>query len=365
MYVSYMLVAYLPFLYFSRELLTFIDMSTFIAKGYYDIAWKAVLGDLFDCIQMYLMEFCYSQRIESIFAPLTWINLVISVGLILLLDLRYGYSLDGWIIGRTTFYMLNSIAFFVVYITQTHKDSRGFCSLTTAMKNIREFVGDGITYSIGNMMEWISFETGIFFTGLTRDTNQIAALGSLMNLSYIMTDIGSGFLIIGRTRVNYLLGAGLTKASKKMAALALMSCIVPAIFLGLSLFFAKDYIALLYASNDLLEKENLVSLYSIYNFFTIIELSLYLLTALMRTANQVLFSSLAYLFIGVGGTTAICLYLYLTEQLNCKPIIMGMYATLASASIVCLVKLFTLNWNEIDIENADCSKLDSPADELK
>ena len=140
MYVFYMLVVYVPFLLFSRQLLISVGMTLFIADGYYDIAWKALLGDFFVCIQMFLMEFCYSQMIESIFAPLTWINLIVSVGLTLALDLNYGYSFDGWIIGRMAFYMLNSIAFFVIYMTQTHKESRGFCSLTAAMKNFNEFV---------------------------------------------------------------------------------------------------------------------------------------------------------------------------------------------------------------------------------
>ena len=365
MYIFFMLLLYLPFLLFSRQLLTAASMTKFIADGYYDIAWKALLGDFFDCIQIYLVEFCYSQRIESIFAPLTWINLIVSGGLTLVLDLKYGYGFDGWIIGRTVFYMLNSIAFFVIYMTQTHKDSRGFCSLTTVKKKFREFVFEGITYWIGNVTEFMSWESSTFFVGLTHNTTQMASFGSLMNIPYIICDIGAGFLIIGRTRVNYLLGAGLTKASKKMAALAFLSCLVPAIIFGLLLLFIKDDIALLYASNDLHEKAYLVRLIEIYSFFTIIELSYYLLVALMRTANQVLFSTLAFLFIGVGGNIVICTYLYQTNRLKCTAILLSMYFSLSSAFLVCLVRLFTLDWHTIKIESADCSKIVTPDNELK
>ena len=365
MYIIFMLLVYLPFLIFSRQLLTAASMTQFIADGYYDIAWKALLGDFFVCIQMFLMEFCYSQMIESIFAALTWINLIASGGLILVLDFKYGYSFDGWIIGRMAFYMLNSIAFFMIYMTQTHKDSRGFCSLTAAMKKFSEFLLEGTSYWIGNLAEFMSWESSTFFVGLTRDTTQMAAFGSLMNILTIICDIGAGFLTIGRTRVNYLLGAGLIKASKKMAALAFLSCVAPAIIFGLLLFFSKNHIALLYSSNDLIEKGYLVRLIEIYSFFIIIELSYYLLIALMRTANQVLFSSLAYLFIGVGGNTVICTYLYHTNRLNCAAIGLSMYFSLSSAYLVCLVRMFTLDWHKIKIESADCSKIVTPDNELK
>ena len=365
MYVIYLLLVYMPFMAFSRQLLTASGMTQFVADGYYDIAWKALLGDFFVCIQMFLMEFCYSQMIESIFAALTWINLIASGGLILVLDFKYGYSFDGWIIGKTAFYMLNSIAFFVIYMTQTHKDSRGFCSLTAAMKSFNEFVFEGITYWIGNVTEWMSWESSTFFVGLTRDTTQMAALVSLMNIPYIMCDIGSGFLTIGRTRVNYLLGAGLTKASKKMAALAFLSCLVPAIIFGLLLLFTKDDIALLYASNDLLEKAYLVRLIEIYSFFTIIDISYFLFVALMRGANQVLFSTLAFLFIGVGGNSSICTYLYLTNKLSSAAILLSMYSALSLALFLCVVRLFTLDWQKIKIETAECPETVLPVNELK
>ena len=353
MYIFYMLIAYLPYLFFSRQVLRLLGISTFIASGYYDIAWKALLGDFFDCVQLFLMQFCCSQRIESIFSLLTWINLATSVCLILVLDLIYGLSLDGWIIGRTAFYFMNAAAFFFIYMTQTDKDSRGFCSIPVAMKNFNLFLIDGLTYWLGNMMEFISWETGVIFSTRTHDTTQIAAFGSMMNVSYIMCDTSMGFLNISRTRVNYLLGSTLPKAAKKMGVLSLVSCLVPGTVFSILLYCFKDNVSMIYASNHLEEKMYLIKLFSIYAFFMSIDIIVSLLTALMRTANLVIFSSVVFLVVAVGGNTAICSYLYQTDRLTVIAILLSMYATLASACVICTIKLFSIDWSHIELVAAD------------
>ena len=239
MFVVYLVVVYLPFIAFSDQILRIVGLSEDISNGYYDIAWKALLGDFFDCWQIYLMQFCNSQQIESVFAPLTWINLIISVPVVIYLDRSYGLSFDAWIAGRLMFYFLCTVTFLVIYLKQTNKRSLGFCHFHEAFKGFLSFVQGSLSLWIGNVLELISWESGTYFNGLSNNASEIAAFVSMMNVVYLMFDIGSGFLISSRTRVNYLLGANMRKSTKTLLILALLNCFVTCVGLGLVLYFVK------------------------------------------------------------------------------------------------------------------------------
>ena len=346
-YLLYFTFIYYPFTMLSENILVAINITEDIASDFKQIAVKCLANDFFDVIQQFIMEYCYSQNIESIFSPIGWTNFAVSIVISLVLGLTYDYGFDGWIIGRTIYYILNIIAFLFVYYTKTNKRSRGLVPLSVAMDGFGDFVGGCFSFYLGNVFEWIGWEIGIYFNALSHDNTQIAAFGAATSVVSFTYHYGLGFLVVGRTRINYLLGAGHYKSAKKIAAMIIFAGFIAATITGVLLFIFKAQIAQIYSSNNKDSLDYLVKLLTLYCVFLQVDVNYGSIITVMRSTNHVIFCAVAcfvccFIFNGTG-----CIVMLKTIDIKCTHIFMSMYVSMAIALVICLLKGFSYDWANV------------------
>ena len=362
LYCTYLFCLYIPFVLFSRSILQAVNLTEDIASGYYAIAVKNLPSDVLYAAQTFLMEYCYAQKIEGIFLVMNWLSMAVSAALALVLSAYLDEGFDGWIIGRTLFYTLNTVTFLVVYFTKTHPQSRGFCTLREAMKGYRDFIKDALIFWIGNVFEWSGWEISGYFNALSHDNDQISAFSSVMNVVYIAIDIGLGFLVVGRTRVNLLLGAGLTTSAKKVGFMVLLAGLCTAFLMGLVIYLAKELIADMYASHNARERDFLLHLLLLYRFFITCDMSFVSIVTMMRSTNNTILCTATCISLCIVGNFTACWYMRTYLDTDCTHIFTSMYTAGLTAMTICGARLLFMDWSKVALIASKDSLLGPPPD---
>lgn len=349
LFLIHFVVIYYPFTMFCEEILVAMNITDDIANGFKQIAIKCLVNDFFDVVQQFIMEYCYAQNIESIFSPIGWTNFGISMVISLVLAFTLDMGFDGWIIGRTIYYLMNIVAFLVVYYTKTNKKSRGLCSISEAMKGFPEFVKGALGFYVGSVFEWVGFEVGTYFVALFHDNNQIAAFASAVSIVNFIYHFGLGFLVIGRTRINYLLGAGFHRAAKKIAAIVIAAGIISGLLVGLLVFLIRVPVAKLYASSNDETYNYFKRLLVLYAMYLSTDVNYGCIVTVMRSTNHVAFCAMVLFtccFILNGG---MCMYMRAYWVIDCTDVFVSVYTMVVAALVTCTIKGFTYDWSKVKL----------------
>ena len=262
------------------------------------------------------------------------------------------------------FFSLNSITFLAVYYTKTHPATRGFASIKEASKGLGAFARDGLTFWISNVFEWSGWEICGYYNALSHDNNQISAFSSMMNIVYIVIDIGFGFLVVGRTRVNYLLGAGYSTAAKKVGLVSLVAVGCTSLITGTIIYLLRNPIANMYASNSEETLGYLVKMLALYRFFLAADMGYTSIATLMRSTNNVVFSTSVCIAFCIVGNFSVCWYMRKYLDIDCIDIFISMYACISIAMILCVLRLIMFDWSKIALQASSGSVLGPPANEI-
>lgn len=348
-YSFYLLAFYLPLVLFSREILPIIGFDRQMIGSYFKLALKCFPADLIEISRGFLVIHCYSQKIEKEVALLAWLSFIASMTVTFFLTFYYHWGLDGWIIGRLVLSVLNFSSAIALYFGKSDKRTQGFTSLSESFSGILEFVWDTFSFWIGNLFEWIGWQLGFYFTALSHDNDQVAALGSMMNIVYFVFDMGSSFQTIGRTRVNYLLGAGHFKAAKKLLIIMIIAASFLAMIFGIILFVFRFEIVRMFASRSDRQLSLLLSMVTVYSLFAQVDINFKIMSGMARAANHVIFSTVNFGTITVCFYSAICWYLRTYKDADCTAYFKFLYILAFLALFILNTKLLLFDWSKIKL----------------
>ena len=349
LFLLHFVLIYYPFITFCEEILTMVNIGEDIANGFKQIAVKCLVNDFFDVTQQFIMEYCYSQNIESVFSVIGWCNMGVSLVVTLVLSFTFDYGFDGFIIGRTFYYFLNIVAFLFIYYTKTSRRSRGFVTITEALDGFREFLVGSLGFYLGNVFEWIGWELGIYINALSHDNSQIAAFGSLVSMVAFIYHYGLGFLVVGRTRMNYLLGGGFPKAAKRVAAMIVAAACIASVFTGILLYLVRRPLANLYSSSDPDANDYLVRLLALFAIGLFLDLNYSTIVTIMRTSNHVLFCAVVSFGCCFILNGSVCVYMRANWDITCIHIFISMYTAVFLSLAICFIKGMLFDWSKVTV----------------
>ena len=338
---------YMPVLFFMKDLFPLMGLSNSLTEDCLVLSLKNLASDMFEGSRSIITDYCFSQKIEKEIAVTSWINFVVSIVATLVLSFTYDLKFDGWIIGRTLFSTLNFTAALIIYFVRVDPQSKGLCSVSEAFIELQEFCCDSLSFWVANLFEWIGWQIGLYYNALSQDINQIAAVGSVMNLAYFLFDVGNGCLVVGRTRMNYLIGAGYHHGAKKLTALLILASFLVGIGLGLLIFAFRNSLAAIFSSENPTERGYLLRLIALYCLFLNIDINYKIISGLCRMTNNMIFMVCSFSLFPVAMNGVVCWYMHSHMQVDCTAIFTCMYGSIAAALLLINPKIFLSDWSRL------------------
>ena len=345
----FLLFLQIPFIFVSPYMLEAMGFNHDMSLEFYALALKLLPCEILDWLNRIFSNYCYGQKIEKEFAVWVWPTLTISTAVMFILSFTFELAFNGWIISRTVMELLNFLTTLTIYYVRIDPVSLGFSSINEACVGLMDMTCHTLSFWIGNLFEWTGSQLGLIFTLMIHDSSQMAAYGSMMNIVYFFFDIGHGFLVVGRTRINYLLGAGYQRAAKKLSAMILLASIMICLMIGAMLLGFREQIADKYASHDPVEKGYLLTLILLYGIFMQADCPGKVINGIMRTINHVYFSAVMYGLLVITIGSAACWYMRSHMDVDCTAIFTCMYTCMTAAVFLNALKMFCYDWKDVKL----------------
>jgi Na+-driven multidrug efflux pump len=296
-----------------------------------------------------------AQGIESHFGLITICCAVFGGGIAIFLSLFRKMGMTGWIIGRAAFDLVNIIMILIMYFGNVKVKNLSMVNLKNSRTGLGRFLSDVFRFTLVLYSEFLGWEISTLLMVMTKDKNQIAAFSSIVNLAYIVWNIGNGFSNTARTRINYLLGQKKGRAAKNFFTIVLLGMIIFAMTIGVAFYFGREAIGRVYASENLEIRYHVVSLLQIYGFLTIGDFLFAYMFTITRSTNQVLYNMfLDYVFL-IGIHAAVSYYIVKFMNGNCRTVLMCVEGSLFVVYIGLFIKLFSMDWNAIEFKDEEGS----------
>ena len=346
---GYSVAVYLPLIIFAEYYMPWLRFSVPLIEEFKVIALKSFTSDILDGARFLLMYYCTSQKIEMEFAIGNWVNIPVSVVVTLVLSFSLSMGFNGWILGRTFFYFLMTMTNLWIYLRKCHPDSIGLSTLHESLFDLKDFIIDSLKLWIGNITKWVGYEIVTFFTIVRGERSQIAALGAILNVAYLFYAAGTGFLMIGRTRINYLLGAGYHKAAKKFSILVILCELVLSLVIGVVMYAKRASVAGYFASQDPEISTYLMRLIVNYIYFVPVDMCYTTILLICRSVDLLMFSTFALVGFTVLLNGALCWYLSIWLELDCTASFLCMCVCSSATLLLCFIRIMVYDWADVAI----------------
>ena len=348
LFTLYTVLFYVPLMLLGGPVFEICGFSHELAHNFKILALKCLCSDILEALRSFINGYCNSQEIEGVFAILSWVNLIPSIILSMVLGVTFGMGINGWIIGRTTFQFLNTASFLFIYFTKTDPNSRGLCDLSEVCIEFGGFACRTASFTIGMSFEILAAEVNTIFNALSNDNHQIAAFGAIMNILYFTFDFSGGFMIAGRTRLNYLLGTGFHVAAKKVTIMLLCAESVLATILGVIMYFLRHQLSGLFASEDPIQGGYMLKLIMLYCFFIQLDLLYGTVMMLCRSTNHVTYYNVVSFGVLIANFVTCC-YLRLYTNATCVSYFISLYACFTLALLLFAGKVLAADWSKVEL----------------
>ena len=346
MFFIFTALIYAPIVVFAEDLMIAIRIDPDVAETSADYQALLFPIDITRLLGEILVTYMVSQGIESSFGVFTMINSLIGMGVAYYYGVQRQLGVQGWMIGRAVFDLLNILSILGVYAMRMRGNKIKKSNLSKAYIGLGQFFCDVVKYTIVLYSEVLGWEISTLLVAMTEDKNQIAAFSSIVNLAYIVWNIGNGFSNTARTRINYLLGQKKGRAAKNFFTIVLLGMIIFAMTIGVAFYFGREAIGRVYASENLEIRYHVVSLLQIYGFLTIGDFLFAYMFTITRSTNQVLYNMfLDYVFL-IGIHAVVSYYIVKFMNGNCRTVLMCVEGSLFVVYSFLLVKFFAYDWNK-------------------
>ena len=349
------LLVILPMMGFSSLILTTMGISSDIASVVQDTTRLSIPLIAINMLSEYIKGFCLSQGHEKVFGYTSLASLTATIIANYFVIVKYKYGIHGWIYTKTANEFLTLIVTIVVYLNAV-PESRGFVSLSTAMKGLGIFFYESMKFTFGLYPECLGFELTGFFVALTDNTDQIAAYYCAVNVTSLNFCLGFAFAIICRTRMNILLGMGEHQAAKNYFKFYVIFNMIVGGIIGLILYLCREFLVTIYSDSTEGMKQWFFKLLLIYTIVASTEISMNTIMICMKSIGKIgilLILSLMFPLVGnlVGG---LAIHHY---GLGCDFQFGNYMALCASLTILCLIIGLRSDWSKALKDNEKENKV--------
>lgn len=355
-FLVYSFAFYVPFIVFIPQIFGILGITEDISLHLQSLYFKMVLFDLIDGLGMIFQGYCNAQIIEDLFSHIAWL---VFIPMALFNFFCYSYwdiGMNGWIICFNAYKVIGFLSITYVFYFKSNPKLRGICELKELLTGLGGFTKEALSIWVSNLFEFISMNIATFFVTLGGDAAQIAAMGAIMNVISMNYMVGLGFLLIGRNRVNYLLGDKMALASKKMFFITIVSEGIIALITGILLFLLRFHIAMFYAGENIQTIEYLSKILALYALFIQIDIHYSIVTAICRSLNHVMFTAVVFAIFSVIINGAVCTVLYFYFKADCTIIFSGTLTCYCASVIINFYKISVMDWKN---ETLLCNSLNS------
>lgn len=348
-FICHICLFYIPVMYFGSQIFHLTGIDIDICQGFTIVGFKNLPADICDGLKLFVMGFCNTQKVQTVFVTITWINMIFFFGVTLSLSFYWDWGFDGWVVGKTVYQLLNLICCIYIYLKRNDKDIKGFCTIKEACKGFGSYTCHCFIFYVSSFVGWLGWEIGTVLTAMTNDLSQIAAYGSMINVASIIFDANSGFALIARTGLNLLLGAGFPKAAKRFTLKIIGTQSFVGVLFGIAMFSFRRQIADFYASNDQTQYDLIVGMLVYYSFMMQADTNDTLICMACRSVNHVYFMMIAMTICSVFMNFAVGWYIRFELNANCVPAFFGQYICMATSLSVCLAKILWYDWKKVKL----------------
>jgi Na+-driven multidrug efflux pump len=267
-------------------------------------------------------------------------------GIAIFLSLFRKMGMTGWIIGRAAFDLVNIIMILIMYFGNVKVKNLTMANLKNSRTGLGRFLSDVFRFTLVLYSEFLGWEISTLLMVMTKDKNQIAAFSSIVNLAYIVWNIGNGFSNTARTRINYLLGQKKGRAAKNFFTIVLLGMIIFAMTIGVAFYFGREAIGRVYASENLEIRYHVVSLAKTYAFLVFGDFFFAFMFTISRSLHLVMYNLLLDVIFLLMLHPVISFLIIKYMNGNCRTVLMCVEGSLFVVYSFLLVKFFAYDWNK-------------------
>lgn len=353
MFLIYTALIHSPIIIFAENLMLTLDIDPDVAQ--LSAEYQALLFpiDITRLLGEIVVTYMVSQGIESSFGFFTMINSSIGIAVSYYFGIQKDMGVYGWMIGRATFDVMNLLSILGVYAMRMKGEKITRANLAKSFTGLGQYFCDVLKFTVVLYSEVLGWEISTLICAMTKDKDQIAAFSSIVNLAYIVWNIGNGFSNTARTRINYLLGQKKGNAAKNFFTITLFGMITFALFIGATIYFGREYVGNLYSSENLSIKVHVVSLARLYAFLTTADFLFAFMFTITRSTNQVIFNMiLDYVFlIGFHAVVSYSILKYFKG--SCLTVLMCLEGSIFLVYVFLFTRLFSMDWTKVEFKDED------------
>ena len=223
--------------------------------------------DLLRMANEIVLGFSLAQGVDFNFGLYSIINGLVSLGAGILANYFFDLGINAWLVSKAVNEVIMSLILIYPFFYQIEPKTRGWLPIKDILVSFEFFVWDCCRFMISIYSEWIGSQLIFYFTILLNDINQIASSTSIDNIAYFTVSTGLGFNIIGRTRLNMLLGKGYRSAAKNFFYLFMAGTAIVAGLCSFTIWFFRWEIAKLYVGNQPEVRSWFIKLLNLYVWF--------------------------------------------------------------------------------------------------
>ena len=160
----------------------------------------------------------------------------------------------------------------------------------------------------------------------------------------ILYTVGMSFAIIGRTRLNILVGMKRQETAKNFFVFFYYCCLIVGVCLGLLTLVFRDPIADFYSSSSAEMRAMFLKLVTIYSFCMFSEVSIYYSMIGLKTAGRIN-DTLIFNFIWAVLYNSILISLLYYTTASIPLIFTGLMSSFISLNLSCALKTVLVEWH--------------------
>ena len=354
MFLIYTALLHSPIIIFADKIMLLFGLDPEVAEISADYQALLFPIDITRLLGEIVVTYMVSQGIESSFGVFTMTNSLIGMAVAYYFGLVKNMGVQGWMIGRATFDLLNVFSILAVYALRMKGNKIRRANLSKAYTGLGQYFCDVVKYTIVLYSEVIGWEISTLLCAMTKDKNQIAAFSSIVNMIYIVWNIGNGFSNTARTRINYLLGQKKGKAAKNFFTIVLFGMITSAMVIGVAIYIGQEFIGELYASTTPEIKAYVISLAKLYAFLTTTDFLFAYMFTITRSTNLVIYNMfLDYVFlIGIHAAVSYSIIKFVQKG-SCMTVLLCLDGSIYLIYVLLFAKLFSMDWDKIEFKDEE------------
>ena len=244
------LVLFLPAALYSDSVLELIGTDPVISARTRLVLLKLFFFDMVRLLSELLIGYMASQGMETGFGTLTLTTMSLALPTAYYTGIHRQMGIDGLIIGRAVLELSKFSILAFTYCIKIPNNGFNFRQLKMITEGLGNFVTELLQFTVGMYTEYVGYEICCFFVIRLKDPVQIAALTSVSNAAFVISNFGYGFATTIRSRVSFLLGRKELEKGKEFLKLAIFGVVVFTCCFSILLFLFRWAIIDLYCSDN-------------------------------------------------------------------------------------------------------------------